>query len=1670
MPSLVDIANNLPAKGESGEFVKPPKFKAGNLLAIAGKVPPKSPTENPLIRIIREAGGLATGAGKTWLSGAKSIVSDITRPSPPKVPPIPLKPGETSISATPPETGFARFIPEFVKENLRNKQVEGLMYKKAMEDEVARLYKENAPEPGALTAGVSAAGREAILPLRLGLSLAGYKAPAFEKAKEEYMAGKHPLATGIGATAGMLAPMGMMSKALAPIVPAIEGMNIAGRAPMIARTVAHGIHTGAVLGAYGLTSELTRQRETGEFDPKKLATVAAKNAGFGLALGPTGLITNVPVRVGAYGSLFGGQAYLEGGSKEDIALNASLGMLFGALQAKDIGDAVKKEAKVNAQRHLQAKLVGNGVDPREAKIVSTRLFNVYIEKNGGIKDFKINDFDTFTKSVYGDWKITAPEEVRAKVALPYYEAPNVPEVLKVRKAEEIEGLKKILVETKDLKPTDKINSISVREAGKRIVAGDPTVIPHLEEGVKEFGVPTVQDNVINKGVMPELAKRSAAVGPAEAQAQMKPILDEVVSVMSGKPANIPEIPVVPPQIQPPIARIAPEPPTAPVALPVPERGITPQPIPETPMVGGIKPEIITDQSRVQEIKNSIMENELTLKTGKFNGRKLSPEELMAVQRTVDSEKRKIGIVPSLPAHLQKLADKMKGYSIEDVTPAGYGPTETTGNELTTYIAPGAKITVSEAKELYAQIKKTISLPDGKLDQAKTSYLLGELFGKPGEINRGFVDRFHGSPASFKQSGALYKTIVWGYKKSLTPKLYNRLMSEVKGEVKGGIAKIDEIAGKLGEPEMPARVKDFLTDMDAAVAEKNVDRLKSLSREFGRRESTLKLSDKQRDMIVDKLMEYDGKIAELSTVKEELPSFNKTQFRREANNVLGIVSKEFLRDKEMSPKQRRDQMSAIKGLFEKETVALSLPKEEIGMAININLKKMITTEDARDLIRKTADVYAEKIESSRGKATWAQTKDLASMLDMSPEKLVRMKGALTAAELEAARQVFIQAAQDVSRMARIAGQTKSEVDLSKAAEAWSRFVLLQASYSGKVAEAGRALNILRSTSTAAGSEAEKARDIMTALGGREFTQEMAERLSRIDPTDIVAFKRFLNSIYVAGPRQKVYELWLNSILSSPVTHMANMIGNFGGAIYSVPERAIAVALDKAVSLRTGKRTMFARELPAQIVGMSQGLIHGLARGLYAFNNANMLSGKFDVRMTPAIKGIAGEAVRTPTKLLYAEDEFFKAIIGTAEKYALAARQATIEKLTGKAFNDRVAKLVSDPTPEMWDAVKDEELYRTFQTEMPDFGRKLMALREAQVFGSTYYNPLKYVLPFIKTPVNIFKVALTDYTPLGAVKQLYGWVNGEYKAGNGKVNQEKFVRDSAKTIMGSLVCAAVVLLVSKKLITGRGPKDKTKRELLYATGWQPNSVKIGNKYISYKRIQPLGIVMSTIADTIERQNNVDDATAGQLISTLAANMADQTFLTGLSNAINAVLDPDRYGDRWISSMASGYVPMSSLMRVITYNLDPTVRQPRGIKETIMAELPGAAKNVPEKVDVLGSISKRPTGIPYLLAMPTSTRINNKLAQEMVRLDVDIPAAPRSMSLRDNSKIALTREEQNRFLRERGEMLGKIVMPYLDSPDYAKDRDDVKKEVLDMLVGRAHTYTEKIFKAKKMEEKYR
>jgi hypothetical protein len=684
------------------------------------------------------------------------------------------------------------------------------------------------------------------------------------------------------------------------------------------------------------------------------------------------------------------------------------------------------------------------------------------------------------------------------------------------------------------------------------------------------------------------------------------------------------------------------------------------------------------------------------------------------------------------------------------------------------------------------------------------------------------------------------------------------------------------------------------------------------------------------------------------------------------------------------------------------------------------------------------------EARRGVITHEETARLADTIGLTADKLLkRQRGkAFNAEEALAARQILTQSAEDTYELARLA-RTGDEGGKVEFLLGLQRHIALQRQVSGLTAEAGRTLSAMRIAGESAPARARAFKRVVEAIGGEEkLTEEIIDRLAKIDPespTFIRDVNMFVRDVSEAKTGDKVFELWVNALLSGPQTHVVNTVSNALTAL-SRPllERPTAATLDFFRAKVTGTpRERFFGEAAADIFGMTRGVREGVRRGLEAYQTELASFGVSKLEIAPAaraaIKGRTGRLVRIPGRALIAEDEFFKSVGFQGELNALAYRQAAREGRTGAARAARIAEILRNPSGELLEKASAETLYRVFQAELGPAGQNLQALRSS-IPGS------RYILPFLKTPTNIAKYGL-ERTPLNFLRLAV-------KAKRGELQGAALADELAKPVMGSLIGAAIALMASEGLISGGGPRDPARRQALRATGWQPYSVRVGDQWVSYGRLEPLGIVVGLTADYVELFDTLEQEDAVSKISlAISQNLTNKTFLRGISDLINAASDPERFGQRWVRGLTGTAVPTG--VAQLARGIDPTLRRPETALQGLQARVPFLSFQVPPIRDIWGQpVVLQETGFErFLSPIRRSPVIQDKASQEIVRLDVR-PGSPR----RQLGRFELSDQEYERYTELAGTLARRMVTGFVESPGYDRLPDVIKVQKIEDLFNKA------------------
>jgi len=356
------------------------------------------------------------------------------------------------------------------------------------------------------------------------------------------------------------------------------------------------------------------------------------------------------------------------------------------------------------------------------------------------------------------------------------------------------------------------------------------------------------------------------------------------------------------------------------------------------------------------------------------------------------------------------------------------------------------------------------------------------------------------------------------------------------------------------------------------------------------------------------------------------------------------------------------------------------------------------------------------------------------------------------------------------------------------------------------------------------------------------------------------------------RHMVTELYINSKLSAPLTHLANIAGNASWNLYRNVEYLAFAGLEKGTQVGY-KALGIDYEVSAHFneswSAFSQ-VISGGGDGLMAMAkairkggpvtdgvgkedlarmktiNRDLLGGYKDTMMGDMVEYF-GYATRLPTTLLTAEDEFFKAVVGKMELSRIARQKynkAIADGYTQEEAATMYARTMSNPTDEVKKKVRELAREGTFTRDLPPG-----FFKRAQGFMNS--PEMKMFVPFYKTLVNI---SLEVAGRIPGLHMLEPRTRAILK-GNDPV-AKKMVR--AKLMMGTVLMGSVAKFTlgveqedANFFITGAAPTTKEARDAFRRKNFREYSIMVKQQDGSYKayeysRLDPFGQIMAMAAD--------------------------------------------------------------------------------------------------------------------------------------------------------------------------------------------------------------------------------
>ena len=703
--------------------------------------------------------------------------------------------------------------------------------------------------------------------------------------------------------------------------------------------------------------------------------------------------------------------------------------------------------------------------------------------------------------------------------------------------------------------------------------------------------------------------------------------------------------------------------------------------------------------------------------------------------------------------------------------------------------------------------------------------------------------------------------------------------------------------------------------------------------------------------------------------------------------------------------------------------------------HVNFARIDTPDDVKTAMGQMVNAQSDNIDLARRSVqSFEQTQLGAQSVDAWRTLMDRRVGEpLNDQEMLASRQLWQQSAVVTQQALEQARTTPTPENLLAFRKQFATHAMIQQEVLGAQAEVARSLSAMRIPVGAGDAERlSSIVDQLDAAGGFRSNLDFMQDVSKLfDAGHLEDIGNVAEKTLYATSRDALLTGWTNGLLTNPLTHVKVALSNVATIGLRLAETRTAEAMDRLTGEGNGVAAGETAQTAAGLVSGFRDAIRYVGKlaalmpednetttgAIGRFNTENLAasnpgdnpaldavrafrSGHYSVgeAIKPGIgdtdwlnatgKG-ASEALNIssktwvgaavdrlasiatmPGRSLAAEHEFFRSIGMRMELNRFAIRQATQEVSSGitksEDFQGRIAQLVENPPRSISTGAVTGMTYQTFTDAPGAFAQHIESLRNE-------YPLLKVILPFYKIPSRMLSFNF-ERGPFAVL--MNGW-RADVSAGGARQSMAL-----AKTGLGSLVMLTAVNEVLKHTLTGFGPADKAQRASLMASGWQPYSMKVGDRWVQYNRLETVGSGMALAADMAETirgfhsaVNADDDPDVERLtaagIATLANNITSKTYLSGLANFFDAMSDPRANAYRVAKSMVGSVIPagVSEAARL----QDPYTRETYSMIDALKARTPGASESLAVMRDRWGEPVTHESGFgkAYDAFVPFSTR---------------------------------------------------------------------------------------------------
>lgn len=796
-------------------------------------------------------------------------------------------------------------------------------------------------------------------------------------------------------------------------------------------------------------------------------------------------------------------------------------------------------------------------------------------------------------------------------------------------------------------------------------------------------------------------------------------------------------------------------------------------------------------------------------------------------------------------------------------------------------------------------------------------------------------------------------------------------------------------------------------------------------------------------------------------------------------------------------------------------ALQAPAEAAQRAVNIDLSRF--PQAAQPVISSMAESMPETMTAAtRGVVSDPTVRALSQDLGMNPSEVVanwQPGQAFNAETLVSVRDALAAQSQRVLDAQEVLRQNPN--DLQARTNFMSELLqqgALQEVVTGATAEAGRALRAIAQPVEGSQFAAQKMAEMAQRYGmNQDDLVSMLSRMDLADPAQVSQLARLADPQAPPSLSDLFHLYYTGSLVSGLQT-----VGKV--AMNSIIAPAWNFATNGIYDLATFQPSRASGSAVAAL-GTLKGVLPDFFSGFRGFYTRDASVGQQFAEAGMPIRSAIARVFETPMAVHAGLQQVSQDIVANMELGRIAGTQATREGLSGDAWFSRVQDLINNPQPGWLDTAQG-------------VGKRAALRGDLGWFGSTMQNFIQRLGPVGETIWPVFRIGMNFQTQrieqsligLGgtlidavrgiALKQgpyagaslsdvlpaLRGETAGMTAEQAQRFAENPFVSPADTAVsplrerfinntIGTAISVGAAIYGLQGNVTGAGPEDSEERANLMAQGWQPYSVLLGDRYVSYQHL-PGAYALALIgnyADAVNypsQQEKTDilsgraplgvvpgtasrvDFAAERYVKSMFELMGSEAGLTQLTDMVDTLTSgaAANAGGQALGGVAQGFLPMSGALRSIASMTDPYQREPQSLNpltiaaQSVAENIPGLRQMVPLRQGPLGEPLPNPqAGVAGIAPMPTRQVAGNPILAAYGVAGETLPQPPQAIGYGQGRQILLDPNEQQAYQRYEGDMIQRVIQPIMDSGQWQQMNTMTQRAVLQRVEPVAQRYAQ-------------